>query len=405
MSSQIHHSPFEAPQPEHLADLFPSYVIHRLIACGGMGAVYHATQLSLDREVAIKILPREFTDNDAFRAGFEAEAKSMAKLNHPNLVSVYDFGEADRMLYIIMEYVAGKSLYHSAHGHAVDPAEAIRITIDIARGLSHAHHHGILHRDIKPSNILLDAQVSPKIGDFGLARHEEIQTQEGDEIFGTPGYTAPEAVRPPFIIDHRADIFSLGVLLHELLTGKLPEADPRPASQIARTDPRLDAVIRRACNPNPALRHKGADEFAGELEKISRTALRTIMSGNTGNVRNSSPAPKKHQALKEIRRPEPAAPGNFVRQSGARISPVRTGGTQLRPSGIPGTPRPPIRRKTIANETPPGIWPIIVFLIIGILVAFIIVRNSSESANSVPQPVPERLLPGQNPPDGTLTPP
>lgn len=252
--------------------LFPGYEIENLIACGGMGAVYRAIQKSLDRTVAIKILPRELSSDAAFCASFEAEAKAMARLNHPNLIGVYDFGEVNGMLYIVMEFVPGQSLYHSAYGMAVDQLETVRLVSGICSGLAHAHEFGILHRDIKPSNILLDLNAQPKIGDFGLARPIDRKIEEGEEIFGTPHYTAPEVVNAPHSVDVRADIFSVGVLLHELLTGKLPAADQRPASVIARCDPRFDAIIRRATQPLAAARYHNVQEMLADLQAIG-TAL------------------------------------------------------------------------------------------------------------------------------------
>jgi serine/threonine protein kinase len=269
MSDPNTHASFLAPEIEHLAPLFPGYEIETLIATGGMGAVYRAVQKSLDRTVAIKILPREFSNDAAFCEGFEAEAKAMARLNHPNLIGVYDFGEIDGMLYIIMEYVPGKSLFHSAHGIAIDSSEVIRLVTGICNGLAHAHENGILHRDIKPSNILLDLNAQPKIGDFGLARPIERQIQEGEEIFGTPHYTAPEVVSSPQSVGYRADIFSVGVMLHELLTGRLPADDRRPASAIVHCDPRFDAIIRRATNPLPEARYSSAAEIARDLSTIA----------------------------------------------------------------------------------------------------------------------------------------
>ncbi len=263
---------FVAPAPADLAPMFPGYEIGPLIATGGMGAVYQAVQRSLERTVALKILPHEFSADAAFCAGFEAEAKAMARLNHPNLIGVYDFGEAAGMLYIIMEYVPGKSLFHSAHGIAIDPAEVIRLISGICSGLAHAHGNGIIHRDIKPSNILLDPSANPKIGDFGLARPADHQIQEGEEIFGTPHYTAPEVISTPGHVDHRADIFSVGVMLHELLTGRLPADDRRSASVIAHCDPRFDAIIRRATDPIPDHRYASALEIANELQTIATTS-------------------------------------------------------------------------------------------------------------------------------------
>jgi serine/threonine protein kinase len=279
---------FTAPLPTDLAPLFPGYEIQGLIATGGMGAVYCAVQKSLDRTVAIKILPLELSKDAAFCAGFESEAKAMARLNHPNLIGVYDFGEVNGMLYIVMEFVPGKSIYHSAYGTALAPSEVIRLISAICDGLAHAHENGIIHRDIKPSNILLDLNAQPKIGDFGLARPVERKIEEGEEIFGTPHYTAPEVVNQPHLVDHRADIFSLGVMLHELLTGKLPANDPRPASTIVRCDPRLDAIIRRATQPLPAARYASAAEMATDLRGI--TATKVPGGAKTSPMRPPRPA-------------------------------------------------------------------------------------------------------------------
>ncbi len=290
---------FLAPESADLAPFFPGYEIEGLIATGGMGAVYCAVQKSLERTVAIKILPQEFSQDAAFCAGFEAEAKAMARLNHPNLIGVYDFGEVNDMLYIIMEYVPGQSLFHSAHGQAIDPDEVIRLVSGICDGLAHAHANGIVHRDIKPSNILLDLNAQPKIGDFGLARPVERKAVEGEEIFGTPHYTAPEVCTSPASVDYRADIFSIGVLLHELLTGRLPADDPRPASVIIHCDPRFDAIIRRATDPLPERRYANAGEISKDLRAITEfrrttgsplgakgpTATGLVRSGQTGRLR------------------------------------------------------------------------------------------------------------------------
>ena len=273
MSDSFENTGFLAPEPADLAPLFPGYEIQGLIATGGMGAVYCAVQKSLDRTVALKILPMEFSKDAAFCAGFEAEAKAMARLNHPNLIGVYDFGEVNGMLYIIMEFVPGQSIYHSAYGLAIDQEEVIRLVTGICNGLAHAHENGIIHRDIKPSNILLDLNAQPKIGDFGLARPIERKVEEGEEIFGTPHYTAPEVVNHPHSVDYRADIFSVGVLLHELLTGKLPASDPRPASTIVRCDPRFDNIVRRATQPLAAARYSSAKEISHDLQVIAASLV------------------------------------------------------------------------------------------------------------------------------------
>lgn len=293
MSDSDHQTPFEVPNLEEVAALFPTYDVHRLIACGGMGAVFHGTQRSLDRAVAIKILPREFSQDEEFRVGFEAEAKAMAKLNHPNLIGVYDFGEVDGMLYIVMEYVEGSSLYEAADGQAVEQTAALNIVIETCRGLAHAHEAQILHRDIKPSNILLDVNLSPKVADFGLARALENQIQDGEQIFGTPGYTAPEVLEPPYTFDHRADIFSVGVMLHELLTGIAPDGESPASSQIRVTHPKLAAIIRRAVNPDPEKRYNSANDLAADLEKIASKPVNPLLNKAVSEAASKPYTPPK----------------------------------------------------------------------------------------------------------------
>lgn len=368
MSDVTHGSPFQAPEVEEVARLFPNFEILGLIACGGMGAVYHAIQTSLDRPVAIKILPREFSTDDEFRAGFESEAKAMAKLNHPNLIGVYDFGEAEGMLFIVMEYVAGKSLYHAAHGCAVEQADALAIVIGTCHGLAHAHEYGILHRDIKPSNILLDGQTNPKIGDFGLARALERKIEEGEQIFGTPGYTAPEVLQPPFAIDQRADIFSVGVMLHELLTGHLPDADPRPASQICGCNHRLDAVILRATHSNPARRYASAMELARELGVIAALPTRTMRTG----AASAHPAPK----------------GVSPALSGAGHTALsRPASALTRPSSAPVPQSPFNPPKTVVKESSgSGVVIFLICALVALVVIFFVMRGgkSKPPAPAVP---------------------
>ena len=268
---------FKAPSTEELQELLPAYDVLSFIARGGMGAVYKAHQKSLERNVAVKILPREFGEDYDFRRRFEDEAKAMAKLNHPNLISVYDFGEVDHMLYIVMEFVDGKSFHESFHGKVIEEKEVVRLVTGICEGLAHAHEAGILHRDIKPANILLDAKNRPKIGDFGLARLTEETEGEGI-IFGTPDYTAPEVIKSPGAVDTRSDVFSTGVILYELLTGKLPEKQYIPASQIEDVDPRFDKIVRRATHPSPMLRFADGEAMALDLKKL-RDALENQVTG------------------------------------------------------------------------------------------------------------------------------
>jgi eukaryotic-like serine/threonine-protein kinase len=277
---------FEAPSLEVLAGLLPAYEFHSFIAQGGMGAVYKARQRALDRDVAIKVLPRELGADPAFHQSFEIEAKAMARLNHPNLIGVYDSGDIDGMLYIVMEYVNGKSLYHSAYNLAVDPEQAAALVKGICDGLAHAHENGVIHRDIKPANILLNEKVVPKIGDFGLARPADAVTP--GLTMGTPGYTAPEIYENPEHFDVKTDIYAVGVILYELLTGHKPEdEDMQPPSTIVACDKKLDAIWQKSTDPDPARRYNSAEEMAKDLEgwanRVPETShLRIVQRPPTG---------------------------------------------------------------------------------------------------------------------------
>lgn len=385
MSEPKHSALFVAPEVEEVARLFPNYEILGLIACGGMGAVYHAVQTSLERPVAIKILPREFSANVEFRSGFESEAKAMAKLNHPNLIGVYDFGEVEGLFFIVMEFVEGQSLHHAAHGFSIEHADAINLVINVCHGLEHAHGYGILHRDIKPSNILLDGQMNPKIGDFGLARSLERQIVDGEQIFGTPGYTAPEVLRPPFTIDQRADIFSVGVMLHELLTGHLPDADPRPASQICGCNHRLDAVIQRATHSDPNRRFSSAAELARELGNIAAMPNRTLRTSspaikanpNAGVPANSRPVQRTtaapgHNAL--------SRPVHSALSRRSATPPNLSPATALRPHGSFNNPKPLAKESSGSG--------LIIFLLIALIGGaffFFVMKSPPPASDSPPQ--------------------
>lgn len=257
---------FTPPTIEVLNKLLPAYHFIDFIAQGGMGAVYLAKQVSLDRDVAVKILPRELSADSEFRASFQTEARAMARLNHPNLIGIYDSGDVDGLLYIAMEYVPGKSLYHSSWNKKIDPTEASRIIVAICDGLSHAHENGIIHRDIKPANILLTPKIEPKIGDFGLA--QSIGVKHNGIVMGTPGYTAPEVISHPEKADRRSDIFAVGVILHELLTGQKPQPSVI-ASSLCKCKPEYDLIIQRATHPNPMMRYPDAKSMATAINEAT----------------------------------------------------------------------------------------------------------------------------------------
>lgn len=258
------HSTFNAPGLETLAELLPQYGIESFIAQGGMGAVYKARQLSLDRDVAIKVLPIELGKDADFRESFITEAKAMARLNHPNLLGVFDYGDVEGMPYIVMEYVEGGSLHEAAWNRAIEPVAAVAIVKGICDGLAHAHENGIVHRDIKPSNILLTTKAEPKVADFGLAQASDAA--ESGIMMGTPGYTAPEVFHDYSQAGHLADIYSVGVILHQLLTGIDPAGSSGPPTK-ATGNLRLDAIWNKATHITPSQRYRSVLEMATDLDK------------------------------------------------------------------------------------------------------------------------------------------
>jgi serine/threonine protein kinase len=213
------------PQPARWAPLkaaelqaiFPELDVLELIGRGGMGAVYKARQKSLDRLVALKILPPEIGYDPAFSGRFGREARAMARLTHPNIVAIHDFGQRGEVFFFLMEYVDGLSLRQLMDAGKLEPKEALAIVPRICDALQYAHDRGIVHRDIKPENILLGRQGQVKIADFGLAKLMERAgtgtTTVPEAVMGTPQYMAPEQVEKPRDVDHRADIYSLGVVL------------------------------------------------------------------------------------------------------------------------------------------------------------------------------------------------
>jgi predicted Ser/Thr protein kinase len=277
---------FVPPAPDELAKDFPQLEILELIGKGGMGAVYKARQPALDRIVALKILPPEVGTDPAFAERFTREARALAKLSLQNIVAVYDFGKTsvpdadgvrdasrDGLYYFLMEYVDGANLRQLIKAGETKPAEALAIVPQICEALEFAHGEGVVHRDIKPENILVDQRGRVKIADFGLAkllRSEPVGvtlTQAG-QVMGTWYYMAPEQIERPLEVDHRADIYSLGVVFYEMLTGHVPTGRFEPPSTQAQIDVRLDEVVLRALEREPARRYQHASDVKTEVESI-----------------------------------------------------------------------------------------------------------------------------------------
>jgi hypothetical protein len=269
-------SPFSGshqPTAEDLAALnqaFPQLEILDLLGRGGMGAVFKARQKHLDRVVALKVIPPEAAKDPAFAERFAREARALARLHHPNIVMVYDFGQNGDIYYLLMEYVDGVDLRRAQHASRLSPTEALAIVPQICDALQYAHDQGVVHRDIKPENVLLDRAGHVKIADFGLAKMlgkspDNFTLTATQQVMGTPRYMAPEQIEKPTSVDHRADIYSLGVVLYEMLTGELPIGRFQPPSQKVQLDVRIDHVVLRALEKEPDRRYQRASEVKTEL--------------------------------------------------------------------------------------------------------------------------------------------
>jgi serine/threonine protein kinase len=290
--------PFVAPTPEELAKPFPQLEILSFIGQGGMGAVYKARQKALDRVVALKILPPGIGKDPAFAERFTREARALAKLNHPGIVTLYEFGQADGLFFFLMEFVDGVNLRQLLEAGRLSPREALAIVPQICDALQYAHDQGIVHRDIKPENILLDRQGRVKVADFGLAKlvgtegessadggvaAGSVVLTEAGKVMGTPQYMAPEQMGTPATVDHRADIYSLGVVFYQMLTGELPGKRIEPPSRKVQVDVRIDEIVLRALEKTPELRYQTAADFRTQIETVVNDAGTASPANRTDN--------------------------------------------------------------------------------------------------------------------------
>jgi len=265
---------------------------------GAMGIVYKAEDPNLDRTVALKTIILEADDAAEYRKRFMMEAKAAGKLNHPNVVTTFDCGDHDGMAYLAMELVDGTDLRTRLTKEGVGALEAVEIVRQVAEGLAYAHERGVVHRDIKPANIMLDGQGRAKIMDFGLARMRlaDHKTTTG-MVLGTPRYMSPEQIagQP---VDARSDIFSLGIVLYEALTGtrlfsgegieqvqhSIANVDPVPPTRVVPNLPAmLDFVVARALKKDPAVRYQDARELAADLTTCLAELRSQEHSANSGS--------------------------------------------------------------------------------------------------------------------------
>jgi serine/threonine protein kinase/formylglycine-generating enzyme required for sulfatase activity len=354
--------PWVPPTAEELHAILPQYEIVKMLGRGGMGAVYMGRQTALDRPVAIKILSSQLEESDmGFTERFKNEARAMGKLNHPAIVSVYEFGEHESgLLYIVMEYVDGTDVAKmiAAKGR-LHTEHAMAITAHVCDALSYAHERGIIHRDIKPANIMVGYDGEVKVADFGLAK---VSTSNGSTLgltqsgmaMGTLHFMAPEALMLGTAVDHRADIYAVGVMLYQMLTGKLPQGMFKmPSLQIAGLDPRYDGVIAKAMMEDRDARYQSAREMRAGLDGIL-----------TQPVIKVDPAP-----------------------AGAAAPAAAALPTQARPHRPTGQPyRPPQPRIAVQTQKRGSLMYWVVVLVLGAAVALMLLdREKQTSPAAAPQ--------------------
>jgi serine/threonine protein kinase len=292
-STAHHQPPFDVPSVEEMAALLPQYAFENLAAFGGMGAVYKGRQVSLDRPVAIKILPPEFGQQEDFAERFKSEARAMAKLNHTHIVGVYDFGITNEgHLYLVMEWVEGQTLHTLIQKGSIPVRKAANLAMQLCEALAFAHHNKILHRDIKPGNIMISEDDQVKVADFGLAR--PITGEAEENPYGTPDYAAPEILGRG-AVDQRADIFAAGVVLYEMLTGRVPHQPRRSVKEFAPLSARWDELIDKATHADPAKRFQEVGEFRAHIAKLINEGAQAA-----NVVTSSEDAPKIQSALKPL---------------------------------------------------------------------------------------------------------
>jgi eukaryotic-like serine/threonine-protein kinase len=267
-------------------DLIPGYRLESLLGRGGMGEVHKATQLSLNRTVAVKILATELAKDPTFVARFEKEAAALATLSHPNVIDIVEKGHIRDTWYLVMEYIDGPSLREVMRSPLLEPSAVLRMVYEICRGIDYAHSRGVIHRDLKPENILFDEQAGgiPKVTDFGLAsfveradKTERFNVTETHVAMGTLSYMAPEQRLDARTADHRADIYSLGVILYEVLVGEVPVGSFAPPSKRRPgVDERVDEIVGRCLKQNPGDRYQRVSEILADMEPLVPVSMTSL---------------------------------------------------------------------------------------------------------------------------------
>jgi|ERR1043166_4038987 serine/threonine protein kinase len=270
--------------PQELTIRLPNLEVTEVLGQGGMGVVYKGRQPFLDRDVAIKVIRPDFGGDADAQRRFLHEARALARLTHPYIVSIFDCGQAGDLYYFVMEYVAGNSLRRLITQKAVTNRDVLDFLPQIGEALQHAHENGVVHRDVKPENILVDPRNRVRLVDFGIARwFERLGRDDPDEsrVAGTLGYMAPEQLSAPETVDHRADVFSSGVVGYEMLTGEIPRGERQPPSVKSASDPGFDPIVLRALEPDRERRYQQMRDMNADVLSLTRTPDSTIRLSKT----------------------------------------------------------------------------------------------------------------------------
>jgi tRNA A-37 threonylcarbamoyl transferase component Bud32 len=292
----------QAALPQEIAPHFPELEVLELIGVGGMGAVYKARQIKLGRLVALKVLANSLAGDPEFLERFDREARVLGRLNHPGIVTVFDSGMAGPCAYLIMEFVDGVNLRQAMQAGGFKPSEALAVTQEICSALEYAHGQGILHRDIKPENILIDSNGRVKIADFGIAKligdqgpdHATL-TMRG-AVLGSMSYMAPEQFDAPGDVDQRADIYSLGVVLYELLTGELPRGRFGPPSEKSAVDARIDEIVMRTLEREREARFQSVHQMKTQVDAAHHSSIDGIAEKHSARTLGHSPTARRATA-------------------------------------------------------------------------------------------------------------
>jgi tRNA A-37 threonylcarbamoyl transferase component Bud32 len=379
------------PAPEALNGVLPQLEIIALIGQGGMGAVYKARQTRIDRVVAVKLMAPHLTANPDFAQRFQREAKILARLSHPHIVTLYDVGEAGPWRYLVLEFIDGATLREALTTGPFTAAAALVLAPQLCDALAYAHGQGIIHRDLKPENILIDAAGRGHIADFGLATLDGADialaiTKSGD-VLGTAAYMAPEQLAGTRGIDHRADLYALGVIIYEMLTGHLPLGRFEAPSYQGRMDVRIDSVVMQALERTPEMRWQSADAMRRAVDAITPgappapreglspavaaalgvalTLCVVVMAYAIARLMAGSPARPPADAVTPSREAAPRAPTpGTVPQAGVPAAPPPAPiATMAGRSSVIGNPVPasavPASSATVAAQPAPSVTPII----------------------------------------------